>query len=65
MEITHPGYVRNYSSMVHGVIDPRFPRAKWLATAMTLSDRINFPIYMNLYDIAMMIARKPPEDVTG
>lgn len=56
---SHVGYWRSAKAMLYGVLmlgRRRFPRLYALAT---LGGRLDFPIYLNLYDILLLIARKP------
>lgn len=54
-EAKHVGYSRSYQSMVHGV----FGSAGVLPGLLTVAGKIDFPIYLNLFDIVMVVARKP------
>ena len=55
VESPHVGYSRNYQSMVHGV----FGNAGVLRGLLTLGGSLDFPVYLNLFDIVMVVARKP------
>jgi SAM-dependent methyltransferase len=56
---SHVGYYRGFQAMLYGMfVLGRKPT--WLYHVFTLNGRIDFPIYMNLYDIMMLTARKPP-----
>lgn len=52
---THVGYSRSYRSMAHGV----FGEASWATRALTLGGRLDFPTYLNFFDIMMMVGQKP------
>jgi SAM-dependent methyltransferase len=56
---SHVGYWRSAKAMLYGVLmlgRRRFPRLYALAT---MGGRLDFPVYLNLYDILLLIARKP------
>ncbi|MBI4395676.1 MAG: hypothetical protein HY548_01180, partial [Elusimicrobia bacterium] len=53
-ETAYPGYSRSYRSMVYGV----FP-GKWARAVFTMNGAIDFPVYLNMYDILLCVARKP------
>lgn len=56
---SHVGYWRSARAMLYGVLmlgRRRFPRLYALAS---LGGRLDFPVYLNLYDILLLIARKP------
>lgn len=56
---SHVGYWRSYRAMLHGVLVlGKHPRS-WLYRVATLGGRLDFPVYLNLYDILLLIARKP------
>ena len=55
VEAPHVGYSRNYQSMVHGV----FGDTGVVPRTLTLGGKVDFPVYLNLFDIVMLVARKP------
>jgi SAM-dependent methyltransferase len=56
---SHPGYTRSYSSMAHNVFDRRGRLGRAVASAITLGGVLDFPVYLNLYDICLHVARRP------
>ena len=61
VDAPHVGYSRNYQSMVHGV----FGNTGLLPGLLTLGGKLDFPVYLNLFDIVMVVARKPEAGVTA
>ncbi len=59
ISVSHVGYSRSYRAMLHGLLLLKSARLKGLYRLLTLDNRIDFPIYLNLYDIMQFIARKP------
>lgn len=57
--ISHVGYYRSYRSMLSGLLSRRGPASSLLYNLATLGGRLDMPIYLNLHDIMMMVARKP------
>jgi SAM-dependent methyltransferase len=55
----HVGHSRGYRSMLFGLLAVDRERAAWPYRVLTLGGRIDFPVYLNLFDIMMVIARKP------
>jgi cyclopropane fatty-acyl-phospholipid synthase-like methyltransferase len=55
----HVGQSRSYRSMVHGICTLGRKKAPWLYEAATLGGRLDFPVYLNLYDTLLLMARKP------
>jgi len=45
--------------MVHGVLGLKQRKTSFLYNVFTLGGVLDFPIYLNLYDIVMVTARKP------
>jgi len=56
--ITHVGYARSFQFMLYGLFVLRAKRLSWLYRLFTLNGKINFPVYLNLFDIMLVIARK-------
>lgn len=54
----HVGYARSARAMLYIMLALRggFTRTYRL---LTLGERLDFPVYLNLYDIVMLVARKP------
>jgi len=59
VDVSYVGYTRGYKSMAYGVFALRNPRLAWVYKLLTLGGRVDFPVYLNLYDIMMFTARKP------
>jgi len=59
VDVSYVGYTRGYKSMAYGVFALRNPKFAWVYKLMTLGGRLDFPVYLNLYDIMMFSARKP------
>ena len=59
VEVSYVGYTRGYKSMAYGVFALRNRRFAWVYDLLTLGGRVDFPVYLNLYDIMMFTARKP------
>jgi cyclopropane fatty-acyl-phospholipid synthase-like methyltransferase len=52
------GYFRSYRSMVHALALQGTRHHPALYSLATLGGRLDIPVYLNLYDIVMMVARK-------
>lgn len=57
--ISHVGYYRSYRSMLSSLLTGRGSLSALLYRVATLGGRVDVPIYLNLHDIMMMVARKP------
>jgi hypothetical protein len=57
-DISAVGVWRSYTGMVHGVFGGS-PKTAWLVSILTAGGRFDVPIYLNLFDIMRVIARKP------
>ncbi len=56
---SHVGHSRSYKAMMHSIFVMGRRRRDALYEMATLGGRIDAPIYVNLYDILLLIARKP------
>lgn len=54
-DVSHVGYSRFYKSMVHNVLGSD---KSLLYQMATMKGKINFPVYLNLYDIMMYVGKK-------
>jgi SAM-dependent methyltransferase len=57
--VSRPGVVRSFRAMVYGALAPNKRGTSWLSTLATLGGRLDFPVYLNLYDLLRMVAVKP------
>jgi SAM-dependent methyltransferase len=55
----YAGYSRSFKSMAYGAFALHSKRWAWLYRGLTLNGRLDFPVYLNLYDIRLMIGIKP------
>jgi SAM-dependent methyltransferase len=55
---THVGYRRSFRSMVHGILGGRRSGA-WVQRLVTVGDRLDFAVHLDLHDIMMVVARRP------
>jgi len=53
------GVYRSYRSIAYSVFSLRSKSRDWIYRAITLGERLDFPIYLNLYDLLVLVARKP------
>jgi 2-polyprenyl-3-methyl-5-hydroxy-6-metoxy-1,4-benzoquinol methylase len=53
------GYYRSFKSMVYGICSSKGRPWDRLYRWITCNERIDFPVYLNLLDILLMIAKKP------
>jgi len=61
---SYVGYYRSYRSMLHRLLaGPGRPgrKTRWLYQLLTLAGRLDLPIYLNLRDIILLTAQKPPQ----
>lgn len=56
--VSSVGYSRSYRSMVHALAMQGVRPHPLLYSFATLGGRLDLPVYLNLYDIVMMVARK-------
>lgn len=56
---SYVGYSRGYKAMLYGLFALGRPGTSWIYRLLTLDERLDFPVYLNLYDILMFAARKP------
>jgi 2-polyprenyl-3-methyl-5-hydroxy-6-metoxy-1,4-benzoquinol methylase len=59
IDISYIGYYRSFKTILHGLFVLNNKKVAWIYQLLTLNGRINFPVYLNLFDIMMLIARKP------
>jgi SAM-dependent methyltransferase len=55
------GYWRSLRSMLYGIFALGEKRTGWIFRVLTAGGRLDLPVYLNLYDIFLMTARKPAE----
>ncbi|HVO32780.1 MAG TPA: class I SAM-dependent methyltransferase [Elusimicrobiota bacterium] len=58
-KITYPGQYRNFAAMAHKILDPL--RLRGVARVVTANEKLDFPVYLNLFDTMCAIARKPAD----
>jgi SAM-dependent methyltransferase len=58
-EVSHVGYSRGSRAMLYGLLALGGKKTSWLYKTLTLGERLDFPVYLNLYDILMVVAQKP------
>lgn len=58
-DVSYVGYSRGSRAMLYGLLALGGKKTRWLYEALTLGGRIDVPIYLNLYDILMVVAQKP------
>lgn len=56
--VSHVGYYRSFKATLYGLFAVGGKKSAWLYQLLTMGGRIDFPIYLNLYDIMMLVARK-------
>lgn len=59
IEFSYVGYYRSYSAMLYRIFALKGGRTAWIHRFLTLGGRIDFPIYLNLFDIMFVAARRP------
>lgn len=57
--VSHVGYYRSYKGMAYGVFVLGHKNLGWLYQLLTFGGKLEFPVYLNLRDIMMLIAKKP------
>ena len=57
-EISSEGNYRSYRSMAYAVFSLGGKPTDWIYRAITLGERLDFPVYLNLYDLFVLVARK-------
>jgi SAM-dependent methyltransferase len=63
--ISYVGYSRGFRAMIYGLFALPNKKSRWLYQLLTLGGRLDFPIYLNLYDILLVIAKKPAAKSVG
>jgi SAM-dependent methyltransferase len=56
---SHVGHSRGYKAMLYGLFALGRKKSAWVYRLLTAGERLDFPIYLNLYDIILFAARKP------
>lgn len=59
----HVGYSRSYKAMMHGLFMLNRNKHPLIYHIATLGGAVNFPVYLNLHDIMMLVAQKPTTEV--
>ena len=57
--VSYAGYSRGFRAMMYGLFALPDKKTRWLYQLLTFGGRLDFPIYLNLYDILLVIAKKP------
>jgi SAM-dependent methyltransferase len=58
-DLRHPGQFRSYSAMVSKILARRPGQNSWMSSLATWGGRLDFPMYLNLWDLMVATARKP------
>lgn len=53
------GQYRSYRAMVYGIFKLRHPGLEWIYNLLTIGGRLDFPIYLNTFDLMQVTAKKP------
>jgi SAM-dependent methyltransferase len=61
--VSYVGYTRRFKAMAYGIFCLGM-RVPFLYRLLTLGGRLDFPIYLNLRDIMMLVAEKPSQKLT-
>ena len=56
---SHVGHSRGYRAMLYGLFALGGKKTAWIYRLLTAGGLLDFPIYLNLYDITLFAARKP------
>lgn len=56
---SHPGSTRSYASMAFNVFAVRGAWGRAVHKVLTLGGTVDFPVYLNLFDLCLHVARKP------
>ena len=56
--VSHVGYTRSLRFILHWLVARRLGAA-WLYSVLTLGGRVDAPIYLNTYDVMLLVAEKP------
>jgi SAM-dependent methyltransferase len=56
---TSEGIYRSYRSMAYGIFSLGGKPTNWIYRAITLDEKLDFAVYLNLYDLFVLVARKP------
>ena len=59
VRVSYAGQYRSYSSMIFGLLGRRGQGESRLGRLLTLGGKLDFPVYLNTYDILTYTARKP------
>jgi SAM-dependent methyltransferase len=58
VEISSEGVYRSYRSMAYGVFALGGKRTTWAYRIVTFGEKLDFPVYLNLYDLFVLVAKK-------
>lgn len=56
--VSHVGFSRSFRSILYGLLATGNKKHGWAYRLLTANGRIDIPIYLNLFDIMMLVARK-------
>lgn len=57
--VSHPGYTRSSRSMLKAVFDKPGSSLRFVYPLFSMGGKLDLPVYLNLFDIMMLTARKP------
>ena len=58
INISHVGFSRSFRAILYGLFVAREKKYSWLYRLLTINGKIDLPIYLNFYDIMMLVAKK-------
>jgi SAM-dependent methyltransferase len=58
VDFRHVGQSRSYRSMAYEIFVLRNPGLRWIFQLLTLGGRLDFPVYLNTFDIMQVTARR-------
>ena len=58
INVSHVGFSRSFRAILYGLFVAGEKKFGWLYRLLTINGKIDLPIYLNFYDIMMLVAKK-------
>ena len=58
VNVSHVGFSRSFRAILYGLFVAGGKKYSWLYRLLTANGKIDLPIYLNFYDIMMLVAKK-------
>ena len=58
IDVSHVGFSRSFRAILYGLFSTGEKKFPWVYRLLTANGEIDFPVYLNLFDIMMLVGRK-------